>query len=198
MDSCPLLNSLGFNIENCPYSESSLRIETRISYQELAILKGLPNLKNFEFTHFNPVSLTNEELEALVSSWTSLETFYLTIDCRDTPSVSLTLACLLPLAQHCPNLRKLGLYMDARVPVNLPKVFKPFKRLEELHVGASPIKNPHKVSIFLSNLCPTEFHLEQESKWSLLRLFEKNASRKRHNYRTLWKQVPVLIRACIN
>lgn len=160
VNSCRSLESLWFDM-------SLSMAETRISYQQLLILRSLPNLKSFKFNHSYPASLTNEELGELVSSWDTLETLYLTATNVPSPISSdqshLTLACLLPLAQYCPKLRELGLYMDAMAPVTLPPTFKPFTQLEVLEVGASPIQDPYEVSTFLIALCPTGFDLRLDA-----------------------------------
>lgn len=187
--SCQSLDYLQFDMA----TNAGSQMETQVSYQQLAGLKDLPNLKNFEFSHMYSVSLTNEELGELFSSWASLETFFLTAtDHPIASSVPLTLACLPSLAQCCPNLRRLGLYMDATTPVELPTTFKPFASLEELRPGLSPIKDPHTVAAFLSTLCTTGFNLEPESNVDTWQL-EDSEYETLSEYCTLWKQVSNLI-----
>lgn len=166
-DSCQMLESLGLNMApSMRYKES-----TRISYQELVVLRSLPNLRSFRFNDSFPVSLTNEELGNLVSSWNSLETLYLTAPHRYGPfnlSSQLTLACLFPLAQHCPKLREVGLYIDATISVGLPPTFKPFVRLEVLDIGKSPIEDVYELFRFLNILCPgarPKFDLDTMHSW---------------------------------
>lgn len=193
VDSCKLLNSLAIDMA----TGASHRREIRISYQDLAILKALPNLKNFRYTHRHSVSLTDEELGDLVSSWVSLEALSLTAKAPHlTSPISLTLACLIPLAQYCPNLRTLGLYVDATVPVNLPTTFKPFRNLEELDMGSSPIKEAHTVATFLGTLCqcPTGLSL-----WTHFNLFPSRPEFETLNeYEKLWEQTTTLIHASQN
>lgn len=187
---CQSLVSLGFDLESGGIEQK----ETQISYQELVILRGLPNLKQFKFSQQTHVSITDEELRELVSSWESLEAF--SISATDPLADSfppLTLACLLPLAESCPNLQRLRLYIDATAPIDLSSTFKPFTKLEELGTGVSPIKDVHAVSAFLRTLCPTRLRITKEPYMGLWRHW--NDSETREEYQDLWKQVSKLIRA---
>ncbi|KAJ2915065.1 hypothetical protein MD484_g5347, partial [Candolleomyces efflorescens] len=84
-------------------------------------------LKSFEISHHLPMDLSQEDVEMIAQRWGGcIEK--LTLCCEpmaafglsQTPSTNshrwgttLTLAALLPFARHCPELRELGLFVDA-------------------------------------------------------------------------------------
>ena len=100
-----------------------------------------------------------------------------------TPS-TLTLRALLPFAQHCPNLRELGLFVDASSVADLPDSFSSelslasrtrsgeeagdivqFKTLSKLCMGVSDIRDEGTVALFLSHICPLGVEVDWGISW---------------------------------
>jgi len=82
----------------------------------------------------------------------------------DPEPASLTLSALIPFAQHCPDLRELGLFVSGTVPAvdppplppacSVKAALQPFRKLTRFCVGLSSISDPAPVALFLSQLCP--------------------------------------------
>lgn len=79
---------------------------------------------------------------------------------------SLTLLALVPLAVSCPHLVHLGLYINA-APVNLTSTqpLTRFAQLEQFTVGASPVRDPAAVALFLSYLLPPTCEIDIGVTW---------------------------------
>jgi hypothetical protein len=151
--------------DDLPFSYSPELLNDRITAATIRPLFACPALKHFEFTHDLPLRLSQDDVQELAegfgSQLTSLllnpEPFYL-----ERPT--LTLAALLPFAQHCPNLEHLHLYIDATRLSELPKPPPPCPlednrpwhtfscQLQMLGFGVSPIEDPRAVARFLSAL----------------------------------------------
>lgn len=134
------------------------------------------------------MSLTNEELEALVSSWSSLKSLRLNSNPIKRFGPRLTLACLFSLAHHRPNLVEPELYLDATLPIPVPATFQTLPKLKELDVGTSPIENAHMVSIFLYRLCSIDCSLHMARDPSHYGEPDDQGE-KLKRYETLWVQV---------
>ncbi|KAI0708775.1 hypothetical protein C8T65DRAFT_830002 [Cerioporus squamosus] len=114
-----------------------------------------------------PLAISQADIEELASSWPQLEVLNLNGGPMPTtePS-SLTLHALIPFAKHCPNIRDLGLYIDASANPATPLpdaeqlarllglTARPFSRLQRLCFGTSSIDGPETIALFLSQLCP--------------------------------------------
>ncbi|KAI0738352.1 hypothetical protein C8Q80DRAFT_273044 [Daedaleopsis nitida] len=124
-------------------------------------------LRNFELRWDYSLNLADEDMDELARRWPSLESLQLNSEpVPESDGPSLTLRALLPFARHCPNLRHLGLHINAQCvptqpplpPLSLPSAHDVpvprFKRLESLAVGLSAITKPEPVTLFLSQLLP--------------------------------------------
>jgi hypothetical protein len=155
-----------------------------LTLDTLKPLLNCPHLTTFELMYPVPLSLTLHDLETLASGWPTLEA----IDLNREPVVlgsgletqsNLTLRALLPFAQHCPNLRKLGLYLHA-TEVDLPsasEIPRPLTKLTELNVGISSIGEPQAVALFLSRICPVDCDIGAGVFWPHVESFVDDDSR---------------------
>ncbi|KAH9934608.1 hypothetical protein B0H21DRAFT_813518 [Amylocystis lapponica] len=112
-------------------------------------------LRKFDFRWEYPLNLTDADMEEFASSLPLLE--HLFLNCEPVVELEpppLTIAALLPFAQHCPRLRLLGLYFHAAVqPSHCVPTSASFAELTELRVGVSSITRVEPVVLFLSQLC---------------------------------------------
>ncbi|TCD63646.1 hypothetical protein EIP91_005163 [Steccherinum ochraceum] len=134
--------------------------QPRLTWNALRPVLTLPNLIVFEMRWDLPIVLSQANVTEIASKWPSLEVLLLNCEPLDpSEDGTLTLDALLPFARHCPNLRELGLYLDAtrisedEVALQASAV-KPFKNLKRLCMGLSTITEPGPVALFLSRLCP--------------------------------------------
>ena len=155
-----------------------------LTLDTLKPLLDCSHLTTFELMYPIPLRLTLDDLETLTKRWPTLEV----IDLNREPVVlgsamgtrsDLTLRALLPFARNCPNLRKLGLYLNA-TEADLPSVSdipRPFTKLTELNVGLSSIGEPEAVALFLSRICPADCNVEAGVCWSHVETFVDDTSR---------------------
>ena len=143
-------------------------ITARPTIQTFRPLFSCKRLRVFEFRWDYQMNLSQHDIEEMASSWPSIEV--LLLNCQPIPETTrplLTLRALTPFARFCPNLRELGLYLDAD-PTHLTKLslpLNPFKSLEVLSVGASSIYIVEPVALFLSNLCPLNCQIISGVRW---------------------------------
>ena len=155
-----------------------------LTLDTLKPLLDCPHLTTFELMYPIPLCLTLDDLETLTKRWPTLEV----IDLNREPVVlgsamatqsNLTLRALLPFAQNCPNLRKLGLYLHA-TEADLPSISeipRPFTKLTELNVGLSSIGEPEAVALFLSRICPADCNVDAGVCWPYRETFVDDISR---------------------
>ncbi|OBZ72753.1 hypothetical protein A0H81_06681 [Grifola frondosa] len=130
-------------------------------------------LRKFEFRWDLPLNLTDQDAEELASNWASLEV--LLLNCEPVPLAEaggphLSLRALLPFARHCPDLRHLGLYVNATAPylahfMAQPQPVVPFSRLEKLTIGLSAIDHAEPAALFLSQLLPLGCEIIAGLRW---------------------------------
>ncbi|KAH8091795.1 hypothetical protein BXZ70DRAFT_469086 [Cristinia sonorae] len=172
-------------VENCQcltnlyldYMSSSIIVEepetppARITWETLRPLLSIPNLVVFEMRWDLPIQITQQEVEEIAMKWPSLEGFLLNCEpVNSSEESTLTLEALLPFARHCPELRELGLYLNASRATDedaaaLGPLVKPFKKLQQLSVGLSSISDPGPVALYLSHLCPADCELSSGVTW---------------------------------
>jgi hypothetical protein len=160
---------------------SSIRATSpeRITYETLAPVLEFKGLKQFEVIHHNAVDVSLGEVEHLAEHWPHLESLvlgnepynvfadaisshedhtYHETNSLTAPDLScaLPLQALHPFAKHCPNLTKLGLFIDARwIPEDPPRdevLEYGFVRPVTLVMGLSTIGSPGDVALYLSRL----------------------------------------------
>ncbi|KAI0320857.1 hypothetical protein OF83DRAFT_1168946 [Amylostereum chailletii] len=128
-----------------------------LSFEHIRPLLPLHQLTTLEIRHNLSLCLSEESLVELGTALPNLQNLLLNCDPLRLGSPSLTLHALLPLAEFCPNLRRLGLYVDACATETLtvPKrASKPrFTSLRYVNFGTSPIgTSVVPVALFLSAL----------------------------------------------
>lgn len=117
-------------------------------------------IRTFELRWDYVLAVTDDDMEEFASSWPSLESLQFNPEPVPEPNVSgLNLRVLLPFARFCPNLRHLGLHVDARTipslaPTPRSQSLPRFRRLETLAVGLSAIVKSEPVTLFLSQILP--------------------------------------------
>ncbi|KAF8151349.1 hypothetical protein B0H34DRAFT_861875 [Crassisporium funariophilum] len=149
---------------------------TKITIDTLKPVLKLPNLSTMEIVHQYPLSLREEDIELLASSWPSLETLILNNEPVLLVNSNLTLGSLLPFAKHCPKLTHLGLFLDASsvedfldpAAASLPfSPVAPFKTLQRLSMGVSIIKENQgdRVAEYLSQILPLGCKIDGGITW---------------------------------
>lgn len=166
---CQLLEHLFLDFFTSEDIQPGPEDQSRLSWPALRPLLAFSNLIEFEMRWDRPLELSQEDMEEMASKWPSLET--LLLNCE--PMVlnqppTLDLRALIPFARHCPKLTALGLYLSASTGFDealRDPSLKPFKSLQKLYMGLSPISEPGPVALFLSQLCPVECELSSGTTW---------------------------------
>ena len=140
-----------------------------ITLDTLKPIFTLPHLVIFELQHQYPLLMTQQDITLLASSCPALENIRLGIDTIYLTESTLTLAALVPFAQHCPKLEHLGLFVNATA-IAVPEVSptaapKPFKSLQYLYMGYSMIDKWLNPAIYLSQLLGPECEITAEPLW---------------------------------
>ncbi|TFK87886.1 hypothetical protein K466DRAFT_645714 [Polyporus arcularius HHB13444] len=180
-ETCPHLTNLvlDYSGEPTPYVFRSVVPEDElITWETLRPLLKCSQLTSFHLDWSTPLAISQEDIEELASSWPQLEVLGLNVS--PMPSAeppSLTLHALIPFAKHCPDIRELGLYIDASATAvaHLPDAAelarllgltaRPFPRLQRLFFGLSSIDEPEAVALFLSQLCPLGCDVDAGVNW---------------------------------
>ncbi|KAG1772489.1 hypothetical protein EV702DRAFT_1033633 [Suillus placidus] len=175
----------------------------QITFNTLTPLLSFPNLVTFQVTHKYPVNITLEGIEELACRWPSLESLSLNEEPLVMHEFTLDLRALVPFARHCPKLRRLGLFIDAK-PATIPLTLelKPFAALRFLSVGTSRARDPEAVAAFMSHLCPRKCKLEIGVTWTSFgvrscRVLDDDVrieiSKRFHSWKSVKDILPVLI-----
>lgn len=156
-ENCQLLTRLYLDF----FTSSDIGTDLRqpcITWENLRPVLSCSNLVEFEVRWDKAFQLTQDDVEEMAMKWPSLET--LNLNCEpmylNVPP-SLDLRALIPFARHCPKILELGLYIDAGADVDIAAQYPPlvpFRSLQRLLMGNSPIRDYKKVALFLSQLCP--------------------------------------------
>ncbi|KAF7794961.1 hypothetical protein EIP86_006104 [Pleurotus ostreatoroseus] len=140
---------------------------TRPAFDTFEPLLSCRNIKVLELRWDYQLDLHEDDMEALASSWPSIEV--LLLNCDPIPEIhppALTPLALIPFAKHCSRLRELSLYIDAtQMLPSLPNATRPFQSLAKLAFGSSPIREVDSMVLFLSCLCPVNCKLISGVRW---------------------------------
>jgi hypothetical protein len=173
VENCPLveaiyLECLPGQILSTQWNLPASQIEP-LTLNTLQPLSDCPRLTSFELIYPAPLFLTMDDLEELTSKWSSLESVSLNAEPVLEVNVrsNLTLRAVLPFLRNCPNLRKLGLFINATTadipsPAEIPQ---PFTKLTELSMGVSSIAEVGPVALFLSRICPAGCSVKAGVTW---------------------------------
>lgn len=124
-------------------------------------------MRKFELRWDYKLSISEADIEELALSWPCLEILLLNCDpIPEADSPMLTPRALLPFARHCLRLRELALYIDgSRVPPTSADPVQPFRALERLAFGSSPVDAVDPMALFLSQLCPVNCEIVAGVRW---------------------------------
>ncbi|KAF4622564.1 hypothetical protein D9613_009615 [Agrocybe pediades] len=154
----------------------------------------LQHLTSLDITHQFPLLLDQKDMETIASTWPSMESILLNPDPVHLSEPDLTLEALLPFAQHCPQLKQLGLYIDATSCSNLATPTVRFKALSLLAMGVSPIADDSPVSLYLSQLLPLGCIVGCGVTWDEADAFRLNLSPRFTLWHTVDDLLPLLIK----
>ncbi|KAI1793729.1 hypothetical protein LXA43DRAFT_203262 [Ganoderma leucocontextum] len=172
-EACQILSELYLDFVGTPfpivYSKDHADGDL-VTWNTLRPVLKCPNLTTFLFRWDSPLIISHAEVAELAASWPSLEVLVLNNEAPPTSRpVALTLDALLPFAQHCPNLRELGLCVSATTAVppggSAVPALTPFRKLRTLSFGLSHIAEPEPVALFLSQLCPPGCEITAGIEW---------------------------------
>ncbi len=129
-----------------------------LSSDALRPLLAMKNLTSISYQIHPGLDVGDGFLKEMALAWPGLQTLYFGTEVLITEVPQATLGCLIPFAQHCPDLSSLGVRMNA---LEVPEFIQvPGDRIDNwlnaLEVGSSPInseKDAH-VAAFISNLFP--------------------------------------------
>ncbi|KAL4262817.1 hypothetical protein AB1N83_004708 [Pleurotus pulmonarius] len=144
-----------------------------LTYRELSPLRHLTRLQTLSLQHTNSFQLGPEDFITIIRALPSLTE----LDFNPIPYIkttpTLNISILSILRDLCPNLRFLGLYLDAReqyIPPHPPSEgegrfdrpmpeLSEFPHLKVFKVGMSPISSPAKLATYLCRLLPHSCNL---------------------------------------
>ena len=134
--------------------EPGASISEPLTHRSLIPLAKLRSLKTFTLQCDEALSLTNNELCALLSQNPSLEHVLLNHEPLFLSPTELTIDVLPMLAESCPQLVELYLYLNTDVegPGSVP-LFT-FKHMERVSFGVSPVHDKHLITKLLARVLP--------------------------------------------
>lgn len=206
-ENCQLLTFLALVSLRDASSSSVLSLENEydpdlaITIDTLKPLFKLPNLTTLELVHQYPLALKSEDIRLFAASWPALRSLLLNTEPVLLSKSNLTLDDLLPFAQHCPQLRHLGLFIDARSTTNIspsssfsssPQTVQ-FKALERLSMGVSLIEDDNAVTLFLSQILPLNCQVDSGITWDESFPVHEEVSSVVQERCTLWSKVAELL-----
>lgn len=202
-DACQLLTCLMLDLYVPLMDDAAVHAVDVVTFDEhIRPVLSFPNLTRFYFRYPRQLTLTDDDILEIATKWPSVECLCLNgvpmID--DVPY--LTFASLIPFAQHCSNLRRLELYMDATAR-SLPTLAgRPpsvrFSCLAELRVGLAPICEVglEQVALYLCQILPIACKLTAGIIWPYY-LLERVAGinlEKEHHFRSqIWNKLSDMV-----
>lgn len=124
-------------------------------FTDITPVLRLRHLKAFTIRYLRPIMITDDQLESLAASLPQLEELVLTAYPMFTPKPTLTLPSIISLAMHCPNMKKLALYLRTSGIALLPSAHARFNNLAQLSIGYSDASGDiERICRFLYPLLP--------------------------------------------
>ncbi|RDB20386.1 hypothetical protein Hypma_012527 [Hypsizygus marmoreus] len=117
-------------------------------------------LTTLQIRHRFPISMSDEDVVELARAMPQIEHLFLNETPREDRPIeqhTLTLDVLPPIAEACPRLLSLGLYLETSLGYDdLPLEMRAFKVLREFHVGGSYIESEcvDDVALFMVQVLP--------------------------------------------
>ncbi|TDL15774.1 hypothetical protein BD410DRAFT_902402 [Rickenella mellea] len=161
---CERLRFLGLYLTIDGSGRNSDENSYSLSFKDLCPILDFPHLVSFELTHYRPLDITDDDIDHLAKNWPLLKFLNLNFEPVIFDRPKITFASLASFARHCPNLGHLRLYLDTS-PDGFPKPAVPFRMLNSLAFGTSPIQSEDDCAFFLSEICPLSCKLEAKSRW---------------------------------
>jgi hypothetical protein len=125
-----------------------------ITVDMLRPLLSFVNLQKIIIRSCHRFKLDNDFVGAMAKAWPHLRVLQLGSYGSWGGQLDVTLAGLVPLVQHCPNLRRLGIVIDATVVDHSLDIPASNTKLKALSLGDSLIEDPASVAACLSGLFP--------------------------------------------
>jgi hypothetical protein len=157
--SLPTIVGLYLELRDGEHSVPGDEADARITLDTLRPLHALPDLRIFELYHELPLQMSEVELEDFVKELPRLTG--LELNCEPfypDPSPSLSLSALYIIAQHCPEISHLGLFMSLGKLErrDSPTTPSSLSRLQCLNLGSSAIAHgdDDDLVFWLSNILP--------------------------------------------
>lgn len=149
--------------DDCDSLESDV-----VTLHTLEPLFNITKLRTFEIFHRFPLALDLQDMETLACRIPAIENLTLNDEPGKDSKSELTLLALLPFARHCPSLKSLGLFIDARA-MDTPSLdqIHPFHSLRELAVGSFLIAEAPSAALFLGYIFPSGCRVKAETSWSI-------------------------------
>ncbi|KLO14233.1 hypothetical protein SCHPADRAFT_996698 [Schizopora paradoxa] len=156
----PLLEHLRIIQTDCP---SALVVERdptgskeSLNRRSLNPLTRLRSLHTFILRCDEVVSMANDELCAILSQCTSLKYLILNHEPLALPTTELTLDVLPMLAQKCPQLLQLCLFVDTDVEDAETVTSHTFEKMTSIDFGISPVHDKRVITKLLAQVLPEE------------------------------------------
>ena len=158
----------------------------------LLLLLSFTNLQDMIIRSYHLFKLDNDFVEAAAKAWPHLCILQLGHGGWGWggQSTNVTLAGLIPLARHCPDLTKLCIVVDATVVDHSMDILVSNTKLDVLDLGDSVIDEPAPVAAFLSEIFP---HLTSISSWNVP-VTGRIAAEVRKKYSGRWDEVACLLK----
>ncbi|KAF8549434.1 hypothetical protein OG21DRAFT_1488534 [Imleria badia] len=140
-----------------PGDGNGIFVRQPLLYETLRPLASLVQLRTLVIDLNHPASLNDQQFASLVYNWPLLEALQMTWTRGEHSSASMTLKVLSSLLISCPELREIGLTLDAMdVPVagTYADVCSPFIT-SPMQLHNCPLKDPDSVADFLVKLLPS-------------------------------------------
>ncbi|KLO14237.1 hypothetical protein SCHPADRAFT_927964 [Schizopora paradoxa] len=125
-----------------------------LMHSNLVPLTSMRALKTFYLRCDGVVSMTNSELCQLLSQCPSLRRLDLNHEPMVLSPTDLTINVLPMLAQACPQLENLALYVNTEVERLDPASFDTFKNLQEINFGISVVEDKYLITKLLTQFLP--------------------------------------------
>ncbi len=137
-----------------------------ITYHELSSITRLTALQSVDIHHTMPLQLVAEDVIAIARALPNLTALSLTPAPAVDATSTLVVSILSPLRDLCPNLRSLGLYLNAEdehipPPPSIDEELRQavpekveFASLKKLNVRWSSLSSPVQLAVYLSYILP--------------------------------------------
>lgn len=166
--------------------------EEQLTYASLLPLTRLRHLQFFSLACNETVSMTDRQLSDLLSACPVLATMHLNCEPPSMSPTDLTINVIPILANSCPWLENLHLYVDGTKPVDTTIKPTTFKKLRELSFGVSPLSNVDDALALLAQVIPTQCKFVGRPVVGLRAVFNSDISRRRRSC-IVWEKIETML-----